>query len=165
MPRQPSRSAYGETRLVNEYLAETYPNDRVMVNVRLGPLVPLSADSNLSDSELKMVGVFRRFADAIVITKTELIIIEGKMRSKPDAVAQLHLYKELVPETFDLYDYRHLPIVLELVVAVDDAAVRRMAATFDVRVVVYRPAWFPLWVQAVSHRESTPHIDFVQNSI
>lgn len=163
MARGPARFAYGETRFVSEYVAARYPDAIVKERMRLGPLVPLSADSDLTDAELKMVGVFRRFADAVVITKSELIVVEGKMRSTPGAVAQLHLYQELLDSTFDLYDYLSLPRALELVVAIEDPAVTRMAVTFGVRVATYRPAWLPQWMAALHPRESTPHIDFVGN--
>lgn len=161
MARGALRSAYGETRLVSEYLAAQYPSARTKERVRLGPVVALTPDSNLSEADLKMVGVFRRFADAVAITPNELVLIEGKMRSNPSAVAQLLLYQELVPLTFELYDYLSLPLVLEMVVAVDDPAVRRMAERAGIRVQVYRPDWLPQWVAAVSHREAVPHRDFV----
>lgn len=163
MARGPARFAYGETRFVSEYVAANYPNAIVKERMRLGPLVPLSADSNLTDAELKMVGVFRRFADAVVITKSELIVVEGKMRSTPSAVAQLHLYQELIDSTFELYDYLSLPRMLESVVAIEDPAVTRMAVKFGVRTVIYKPAWLPQWIAAVRPRESIPSLDFVGN--
>lgn len=161
MARGALRFTYGETRLVSEYLAAQYPNARVKERVKLGPVVPLTPEANLSDAELAMVGVFRRFADAVAVTQTELVIIEGKMRASPDAVAQLLLYRELVPLTFELYDYLSLPIVLEAVFAVDDPAVRRMAERAGVRVQIYRPDWLPQWIASRAHREAVPHRDFV----
>lgn len=158
------RFTYGETRLVSEYLAATYPDAIVMERVRLGPVVAVGGNEGLTDAEVRMSGVFRRFADAIVVTKSELIVVEGKMRAAPDAVAQLHLYNELVDDTFDLLDYKHLPRALELVTAIADPAVERMAAKFDVRVRVYRPAWYAQWVQSRSHREATAHRDFVSET-
>lgn len=107
-----------------------------------------------------MVGVFRRFADAVVITRTELVLIEAKMRSAPDAIGQLLLYKTLVRETFELLDWAHLPLVLELVVAVDDPAVRRMAEEIGIRVKVFRPAWLAQWAAQVNYRESVAKRDF-----
>lgn len=164
MGRGPARSAYGETRLVSEYMAAAFPDALVKERVRLGPIVSLTPEAELTDAELKMQGVFRRFADAIAVTKTHLVVVEGKMRSTPGAVAQLHLYESLLDDTFELYDYRNLPHRLIHVVCIEDPAVTRMAEKFDVEVVVYKPDWLGQWISAMHPRETTAHRDFVTQS-
>jgi hypothetical protein len=138
--------------MLGEYLAFQYPNDNVWERLRLGPLKAVGSPEGWTEQEMAMSGVFRRWADAVVQTPSELIIVEAKMRSAPGAVAQLLLYQELVDLTPELDAYRSLPQVLELVVAIDDPAVRRMAERQGIRVRVFRPDWYAAWAEALTRR-------------
>lgn len=160
MPRGPARSAYGETRMLGEYLAFQYPNYEVWQRMRLGALLPATPEEALTEDELALVGVFRRWADAVAVGAGELVVIEAKMRSSPGAISQLQLYDSLVPHTPELVDYLGLRRRLELVVAIDDPAVRRLAAVHNVGVRVFRPDWLPEWAAAMHRREVRPPRDF-----
>lgn len=160
MPRGPFRSAYGESRMLSEYLAWQYPDATVYERMRLGALIPRTADPTMTAEELAMVGVFRRWADAVVVSRDELVVVEAKMRSAPGAVAQLELYEELVPLTPELVPFLSLPLVLELVVAIEDPAVRRLCERKGIRCRIYKPDWLPVWVSALHRNEARPPRDF-----
>lgn len=154
MPRGPERYPFGETRMLAEYLAWQYPNAIVWERMRLGPLRPASGEGERSAEELALLGVFRRWADAVTVSSSELVIIEAKMRSVPDAVAQLLLYRDLARLTPELVDYRDRPLVMELVVAVEDPAVRRLCEQMGIRHRLYRPDWLPAWSASRHRREA-----------
>jgi hypothetical protein len=153
VPPNKVRYVYGETRMLTEYLAWSYPGAIVWERLRLGPLQPTSSAEGLSPEELSMMGVFRRWADAVAVTRDELVLIEGKMRSEPGAVAQLLLYRDLVSLTPELNDYRDRRLVLELVVAVEDPAVRRLCDQQGIRHRVFRPDWLAQWSAGRHRRE------------
>ena len=160
MPRGPLRSPWGETRLLSEYLALTYPEDLVFERLRLGAAAPLMPSAEMTPAELAMVGVFRRWADAVVVTPEDLIIVEAKVRSSPTAIGQLTLYQTLLASTPELKPYLARRQVLELVVAVEDPAVSRLCASNGIRCRVYRPAWLPEYLAALGRRETRPPRDF-----
>jgi hypothetical protein len=150
----------GETRLLNEWLAATHSKDLVFTRVRLGAAIPSTASEGLTAAELSMLGVFRRWADAAVVTDRELIIVEAKVKASPAAPGQLHLYAELVPYTPDLQPYLDRPLVLQLLCAVQDPAVSRLCVKFGIREVVYVPEWLPIYLGNLYRRETTPPADF-----
>ena len=115
---------------------------------------------DLDEADRTMLGTFRRWADAVVVSREELVVIEAKIRSMPGAISQLQLYGELVPQTPELRPYLGLPRVLELVVAVEDPAVRRLAERSGIRHRVYRPAWLPIYLEQLKRRETRAPRDF-----
>ena len=144
---------FGETRMLSEYVSAQYPGAEAFFRVRLGPLTTLADSRGLTDEERAMLGSFRRWADVVVVTPRELIVIEGKMRAKPDALGQLRLYRGLLLQTPELARFLDRPVALELVVAIEDPAVSRIAGEFGVRVRIYKPSWLAEWLAEVRPRE------------
>ena len=79
MPRGSELTKYGEMRMVAEYISQTYPDADVYMRLRLGALRPDGEDRNLSPAEEAMLGVFRRWADAVVVTRDEVIVVVGRV--------------------------------------------------------------------------------------
>lgn len=108
--------AFRETRLLWEYLKETYPNDTWATNVELGPL---PAD------EIVLRGVravaarlrpFRRRVDAVHWTPEVYELIECKIRDPMPGLGALVVYAGLARQTPDLMGYEGQPIRKVLVV-------------------------------------------------
>lgn len=116
-----------EAYLVSSYIAWAYPNDQVMVRVRLGIIEPLIYPESLSAEELGMLGSFRRWADAVVIQSDQLILIEGAIRPALGDISQMEGYKLLLPQTPELDRWKALPIRMELVAAIEDPVVSMLA--------------------------------------
>lgn len=156
MPRGTELTKFGEMRLVSEYIARTYPDGLVFMRLRLGSLLPDGPRQDLTDGELEMLGVFRRWADAVVVTPKELIVVEASMRSDTGDPSKLVMYGRLVPLTPDLRAYLDRPLHLELVVAVEDPAVSALAHEMGIRTAVYRPPWLPEYLAQLHRRERRP---------
>jgi len=130
-----------EDRLLAEYLAKHYPRDRVLFRVRLGSppispgVVPLDA------AEKKILKNWARWADALVITKTDLILIEAEIIPTPGIVSTLQLYKNLLLGDSDYKDILHLPVTMRAVWAFDDPSMRAIAHRNGVEVVIFGPPW------------------------
>jgi hypothetical protein len=147
---------YGEMRMVAEYISQTYPDADVYMRLRLGSLRPDGEDRSLSPAEEAMLGVFRRWADAVVVTREELIVVEASIRSDSGDPSKLVLYGRLVPLTPELRPYLDRPLVLELVVAVEDPAVSALAHEMGIRTRVYPPPWLPEYLAQLHRRERRP---------
>mgnify|MGYP001587659990 FL=1 len=150
------RTIMGEMQMVTEYVMRAYPGATVFFRLRLGTLAPLTQEILTPEEARAATTPFASWADAVVATDRELIIIEGKMRSHVVAIAQLQLYAGKARETPDLRPYARLPIALEMVVSIEDPAITAMARQQGIRVAVYRPAWLPEWIAARRRRETRP---------
>jgi len=142
-----------EMRLVVEYLAKNYGKYETRTRVRVGT-VPRSLDHpDLTDAERRALGVWRRWADAVVVMPTKLILIEAKIRPGPEAIAQLKLYKHLLPKTPELQAHKRKPIELVLLFALPDAAVEQLARREGIRVVYFKPRWVDDYLEELYPRE------------
>ena len=153
MPRGSDLTKYGEMRMVAEYISQTYPDADVYMRLRLGSLRPDGTDRDLSPAEEAMLGVFRRWADAVVVTRDEVIVVEASIRSDSGDPSKLVLYGRLVPLTPELRPHLDKPLVLELVVAIEDPAVSALAHEMGIRTRVYPPPWLPEYLSNLYRRE------------
>ncbi len=142
-----------EMRLLSEFVAKEYPNDQVFFNLRLGAIRPDLDIAGLSPAEVRMLGVFRRFADAIVIRPDKLIIIEASIRPDPGKLSQLQLYERLVPATPELEPYQGLKIRKLLLWSFLDEVLASIAREQGVVVRVFHPAWVDEYLDSLSPRK------------
>lgn len=130
-----------EQRLLGEYLAARYPTATIALNVRVGDY-PLHLANQLPPGvPVKALNGYRRYVDAIVKLADRVILIEAKVTLNMDAAGTIRLYKELWPTTPEYTHWRDLPVELEIVAAIIDPVVKRLAESDGVRVVQYSPAW------------------------
>lgn len=142
-----------ERRLVSEWTRLAFPNAHVKESVRLGAIEPALQDAKISELELRALGVFRRWVDAIAIEGGVAHLIEGKIRNQPGAIEQLTLYERLLPLTPELQDIRHLPVKKHLVWVIVDPIVEAMARDAGILVHVYHPAWVDDYLKMLNPRE------------
>jgi hypothetical protein len=130
-----------ETRMLSEYLQLTYPQ---YVQIRAVPLGVVDQSLMASVGYQKAIGLSRPYrpeADAAVILPGALVLVEAKVWNVVNGLAKLPLYKELVPVTPELAQYKDLPVIMELVVGWTNSNLEIMAKKDGVRIKVYCPAW------------------------
>lgn len=142
-----------EMRMVSEFLAAHYAEYSFKTRVRLGSLHPKLHPEDLTEPEQRMLGVFRRWADAIVFMPDRLVLIEVAIRPSPGDISQLGLYERLVPHTPELAEYKQLPIEKLLVYAIEDPLVVSMARDQGIRTVYFRPGWVEDYLKILYPRE------------
>jgi hypothetical protein len=142
--------------MVAEYVRDTYPDAVVFMRLRLGGLEPDTGDQGYSQEELRALGVFRRWADAVVVTPAEVVLIEVSIRSDTGDPSKLVIYGRLARLTPELQEYLDRPLVLELVVAVEDPVVSQLAREFGIRTRVYPPPWLAEYLAQLHRRETRP---------
>lgn len=143
--------------MVTEFLSRMYPNDRWITRVKLGAMSESEFNEELSPEELRAIGVWRRWADAVVIKEGELHLIEVAIRSDPGDISKLLLYKMLIPVTPELRRFKHLPIVPILVYAIEDPATITLARRSGIRCIAYAPDWLPDYLRLLLPRERIGH--------
>ena len=142
-----------ETRLVAEYLAIHYPDARTLQRVRVGRIPSELPDGGLSPAELAMLGVWRRWVDAVVFDGLTVLLIEASIRPNPGKVSQLDLYMRLFPATPEFADYRAADLRGRLVFAMEDPVVCGLAAERGYTVAVFRPPWVDAYLATLFHRQ------------
>jgi len=142
-----------EMRLVSEYLAANYADYTTQTRVRLGSVHSDLHPEKLSPAELRAVGVWRRWADAIVVMPDRLILIEAAIRPNPGDISQLELYEHLLPKTPELAEHSGKRIEKVLLYALEDPVIVAMARERGIRVVYFRPAWVEEYLAILYPRE------------
>lgn len=109
-----------ETDLLNAWLWEKHREDLQWRRIRLGVL---------PTKELaRMYMTILRWADAIVISKGIVFIVEAKLRAQPGAISQLELYKKLFINTLEFKQYWNWPIKMLLLTGVMDLNMAELAS-------------------------------------
>lgn len=146
---------FWEEEMLGEYLAARHPRDRVLGRVRLGPLTPEHQDPTLTAEELKLLGnSFRRWADAVVVTDAELLVVEAALIPDPRDISLLETYLLLVGVTPELAAWHARPRRGLLVWAVDDAFSRDLAVRHGLAVDIFRPSNWSEWIHSKREREN-----------
>jgi len=140
-------------RMVSEYLAKHYPNYPTKTRVRVGSIHPDLKPGTLSEAEQRMVGVFRRWADAVVFMPNKLILIEAAIRPNPGKISQLELYEHLLPKTPELAEHKRKPIEKVLLFAIEDPVVVSLAREKGIKAVYFRPRWIDEYLEVLYPRE------------
>lgn len=143
-------------RLVAEYLALNHRDHYYETRVRLGSLPASFNTDNLDDGEQKLIhSAYARWADAVVAMPDRTLLIEAKIVSHPSAVAQLMLYKRLLPSSPNLNLRAHMPIDLVLLYAREDPLVSQMAREQGISCVEYAPDWVDEYLATRYARQRT----------
>jgi len=142
-----------EMRLVSEYLAKHYGKYPTKTRVRVGAIHPDLKPGELSDAEQRMVGVFRRWADAVVFMPNRLILIEAAIRPSPGDISQLELYKHLLPKTPELAEHKSKRIDMVLLYALEDPVIVALAREKGIKVVYFHPSWIDDYLKILYPRE------------
>lgn len=145
-----------EARLLAEYLAAAYPGYRTLQHTRVGPLHPELDLPYLTPDERRMVGVWRRWVDAVIVRDRDVLLVEASVLPRPAAVAQLEVYLRLWPRTPEYPDLTRLPARGLLVSACDDPEIRMLCRARDYLNVVYRPRWVDAYLATLAPRQRRP---------
>lgn len=130
-----------ETRLLSEWVAKNYPEDKVMFRVRLGR-PPAWAEASIAEgAPPEIYKIYQRWADAIIIREKELILIEAKIRPIPGVVSEINLYAQLIPKTPELAEFMDRPIRKLILMAVWDPEITELASVDNIKVEIYNPSW------------------------
>lgn len=142
-----------EMRLIAEWVGNQFPRDKFILNVRLGQLHPDLHPELLTEEERRLVGVWRRMADAVVIKPDKMLLIEAAIRPQPGDISVLMLYKELLPQTPELSEYSHLPVEMILLAVIEDPVIAKIARQQGIKFMTYRPEWIDEYLNTLYPRQ------------
>jgi len=138
-----------------DYLQATYPGRFWSTNIRVGPIDPHVPRDGLSDAQIRIMGCYRRYADAVVPLPSELVVVETTMFKAVQKIGPLLEYVDLVPQTPELARFVHLPVRGELVSPIPDPRAQRLCERMGVRFVLFPVPWLEQFVQQYGRRFRT----------
>jgi len=139
--------------MVSEFLAKHYSQYPTKTRVRLGSISPALKPELLSGGELRALGVWRRWADAIVFLPDRLILIEAAIRPNPGDISQLELYEHLLPKTPEFAEYKGRKVEKMLLYALEDPVIVHIAREKGIKVVYFHPSWIDDYLKILYPRE------------
>jgi hypothetical protein len=140
-------------QMLSEWLAKTQQGKRWMTRVRLGSPRSEYPRPDMSTEERAMIGVWRRWADAVILEGDAVTIVEAAIRPQPGKISQLELYALLLPQTPELESWSALPLHLILLYAIEDPATIALARRKGIRCIEYKPLWLDAYLQLLLPRE------------
>lgn len=153
------RNLFAESRLVSEYLADRYKGAQWFVNLRIGATEVMAGIDYTDPGQVGLVRNRNRFADAVVVTPTEVVVLEVTMYRADAKVGQLQGYMLVVRETPALKPYLDRPFFGELVSGQHDAVAEAICRRVGLRYVHYEPAWIDNFYAAYPDRKRrAPHV-------
>jgi hypothetical protein len=129
-----------------------YPQKPLWEQVRLGPTSAKVIGVNILPSLEAMLRVENWYADGIILTPSEVLCIEAKVKASPSAIGQVLFYLRLMLSTPEVQPYLAIPFVPVVLFAEDDAAVNQFARQMGVRVELYTPVWIQDYLTRVQFR-------------
>jgi hypothetical protein len=143
--------------LLQEWVTAKYPLARVFYELRLGPTQKHLVGVQVSPVLEAMLRVANWYADAVLVTPTEVLVIEAKVDPDPGAVGQVLFYRSLIYSTPALAGYTTMPVMPVVLFAEDDSGVTPFARGLGCRVEIYTPPWIATYLETRQFRNrSTP---------
>jgi hypothetical protein len=143
--------------LLQEWVSAKYAGAQVFYELRLGPTSKSLVGVQVSPALEAMLRVANWYADAVVVTPAEVLVIEAKVDPNPGAVGQVLFYRTLIYSTPALQAFTTMPVTPVVLFAEDDSGVTPFARGLGVRVEIYTPAWIAQYLDTRQFRNrSTP---------
>lgn len=130
-----------EGRLCSEYLARHHREAQTMQRVRLGRLPVNHTQGGNNTDNPRIYYPLLKWADGLAIYPDRIVLIEAKLKLRPEAVGQILVYRDLIKETEALRDHWNKPLRCEIIYAVRDAPTERAARAFGIVPIKYCPTW------------------------
>ena len=140
------------TQLLREWAASKYPGIHLYEQVRLGPTSAVLINVPVSPALEAALRVENWYADGLLITPTEVLIIESKMAASPSAVGQVLFYQRLSHGTPMLEPYLAKPFWPVVLFAESDNDVNTFARGLGCRVELFTPTWIADYLTQVQFR-------------
>ena len=141
IPDGDRNSSKAESQLLKEWVKAKYPLATVFPELRLGPTRKHLVGVEVSPQLEAMLRVSNWYADCVIITPSEGLVVEAKVDPKPAAVGEALFYRTLIFSTPAMQPYLHMQFNPVVLFAEDDSAVTPFARSLGVRVEIWTPPW------------------------
>lgn len=123
-----------ETRYLAAYLHEKFPDGNYTQNFPIGPAPPFDDPYMSAEAKLRAGRAWRLEADAVRIFEGVILVVEAKLRSPRDGIADLILYREAALLGPELAPYQSWEVRIRLVFPRELSYVAPLAAALRVEI-------------------------------
>lgn len=153
------------TRLLAEFLAQHYPDAKIIQEFHLTQLNPAARAQIGAGVKPRAGGTILGYPDAAVITPGEIMLWEAKDVLNGAAIGQIESYGELYRMSYEATTYGGLPVSLHLLVAIDNPNLHSQAASKGISIAVYNPPWYAASQMSVQSAAAQRQTDAEANAI
>jgi hypothetical protein len=146
-----------ERRLISEWAAQRHPQDVVTFNCPLGSIHEDLANVYGQLQGLQKWRSWRMKADAVIRTKTTIVVAEAKIYEIKSAIGDLLIYNLLLPHTPELQPYLPRTIDLVMVTPWITPTVQELATATGIRLELFSPDWVKDYVEEHSRYFTRPY--------
>lgn len=136
-----------ERRLISEWALARHPKDHVLFNVPIGEVLNEFIIKYGPARAVKASKPWRLEVDAVVVTRSELILAEAKIFQIRNAVADLLCYRPLVQSTPELREWKDLPLRMVVIIPWTSRVVEEMCSANGITVDVFAPEWLSAYIE------------------
>jgi len=144
-----------EAEYVAEYCSQAFPGEAVVYHCRLGTWPgPLTA-GELTEEEQAMLRVRMRWADAVIIEPSKIIVLEGKLRASEflKGLGELQVYTHLLKVTPEFKEFKDRTVVGRLLLPIEDPVVIAITRQQGIETAVYKPTFWAAFLNAIQPRQ------------
>jgi hypothetical protein len=152
IPDGKRRRIPASTMLLHEWASLRYPGALVFYQLRLGPTNRTLVNVTVTPELERMLRVANWYADAVILTESEGLMVEAKVEPNPSAIGQALFYLRLYWQTPELAGYSHLPFSPVVLFAENDPTVADFARSLGVRVEIYTPPWIADYLNRICYQ-------------
>ena len=128
-----------EPKWVSWYVSLAYPKEVVKLRCPLGPIPEELKRIYGTAKAIKTFRPWRPEVDAVIITKTNIVLIEAKIQKFMDGLSKLPVYESLVSDTPELQHYTNRTTEMKLLIPAKVEWVIAAAAKNNVQVIIESP--------------------------
>lgn len=128
-----------EPQWVSWFCVKRWPKAIVRYRCPLGPIPEAVKQAHGETAALRIYRPWRPEVDALVIEPGAVTLVEAKIQKFMDGLSKLPIYKSLIPTTPELKEWKHLPVVMVLLIPEKVDWVLAAAQKQDVYVITEAP--------------------------
>jgi hypothetical protein len=147
-----------EAEYVSEYIQKFWPKRLYILHFRItGPPSPLLKEE-LEPEETRMLKVYARWADAIIMVPPTLYIVEAKLKVSDylKALGEILYYREAIYRNSEINWKEFKVVVGIIVVPIEDPIFTNIARRYGIRVDIYKPSFWQEFLKAQPVRFVSP---------
>ena len=147
-----------EAEYVSEYIQKFWPKRLYILHFRItGPPQPAIREE-LSPEEIRMLRVWARWADAVILVPPVVYVVEAKLRASEyiKALGELLYYLEAIKRNPEINWKEFKEVKGILVIPIEDPILTTLARKFGIRVDVYTPSFWREFVASQPARFVAP---------
>jgi hypothetical protein len=134
-------NAQGETQLLAEWLMTLPSTWTSKTHVKVGADPIFYAGTRLTPAQSRAFSVWSDWADARVVTPTEVWLVEAKLMATGGAYGQLLDYLDQYPNGDDYQQWAPRPIVGIVLAQVERMRTSKLFAKYGIRTILFSPTF------------------------